>query len=84
MIFIYCASFTNCINEINNTQIDDALDIDVIMPMYNLIEYSDGYLKTSGILLQYYKDELVLNDNGNIIDFPNDNNNNTSFKLNSK
>ena len=41
-----CASFTNCISEINNTQIDNAKDIDIVMPMYNLIEYSDNYSKT--------------------------------------
>ena len=43
------APFTNCISKINNTQIDNAKDID-IMPMYNLIEYSDKCSKTSGSL----------------------------------
>ena len=51
------APFTNCIREINNTQIDNAKDIDIIMPMYNLIEYSDNYAKTSGSLWQYFRDE---------------------------
>ena len=51
------APFTNCISEINNTQIDNAKDIDIVMPMYNLIEYSDNYVKTSGNLWQYYRDE---------------------------
>ena len=41
--FKNCAPFTNCISEINNTQIDNAKDIDIVMPMYNLIEYSDNY-----------------------------------------
>ena len=45
-----CAPFTNCISEINNTQIDNAKDIDIVMPMYNFIEYSDNYSKTSGSL----------------------------------
>ena len=45
--FKNCAPFTNCISEINNTQIDNAKDIDIVMPMYNLIEYSDNYSKTS-------------------------------------
>ena len=45
-----CAPFTNCISRINNTQVDDASDIDVVMPMHNLIDYSDNYLKISGIL----------------------------------
>ena len=51
------APFTNCISEINNTQIDHCEDIDIIMPMYNLIEYSDTYAKISGSLCQYYRDE---------------------------
>ena len=51
--FKNCAPFTNCISEINNTQIDSAKDTDIVMPMYNLIEYSDNYAKTSGILWQH-------------------------------
>ena len=50
VIFKNCAPFTNCISEINNTQIDNAKDIDIVMPMYNLIEYSDNYAKTTGSL----------------------------------
>ena len=41
----------------NNTDIDNSQDIDIVIPMYNLIEYSDNYSKTSGSLWQYYKDE---------------------------
>ena len=55
VIFKNCALFTKCINRINNTEIDNAKDIDIVMPMYNLIEYSDNYPKT-GNLYQYYKD----------------------------
>ena len=51
--FKNCAPFTNCISETNNTQIDNYKDNDIIMPMYNLIEYSDNYSKTSGSLWQY-------------------------------
>ena len=47
---VNCASFTDCIREINNTQIDNIKCIDAVMPMYNLIEYSDNYPKTSGSL----------------------------------
>ena len=56
VIFENCAPFTNCISEINNTRIDNAKDIDIVMPMYNLIEYSDNYAKTTGSLWQYCKD----------------------------
>ena len=55
--FKNCAPFTKCISRINNTDIDTAQDIYIIMPMYKLIEYSDNYPKTSGNLWQYYKDE---------------------------
>ena len=50
VIFKNCAPFTNCISKINNTQIDNAEYIDIVMPMYNLIEYSDNYSKTFGSL----------------------------------
>ena len=54
VIFKNCALFTNCISEINNTQVDIAKYIDIVMPMYNL-EYSDNYSKTSGSLWQYWQ-----------------------------
>ena len=50
VIFKNCASFINCISEVNNIQVDNAKDINIVMPMYNLIEYSDNYSKTSGSL----------------------------------
>ena len=55
--FKNCAPFTKCISRINNTDIDNAQDIDIVMPMYNLIEYSDNSSTTSGSLWQYYKDD---------------------------
>ena len=50
----------------NNIQIDNAKDIDIIMPMYNLIENNNNYSKTSGSLWQYCKDIPNVNDNGDI------------------
>ena len=81
VIFKNCATFTDCIIEINNAQVYEAQKIDLIMPMYNLIEYSDAYLKTSGSLWQYYRDEPAINNNGDVIDFPENNNNSNSFKF---
>ena len=52
-----CAPFIKCISEINNTQVDNAKYIDIVIPMYKLIEYSDNYSKKSGSLWQYYRDE---------------------------
>ena len=71
--FKNCAPFTKYINIINNADIDNAHDIDIVMSMYNLLEYSDNYSKTSGSLWQYYKDD------------PNDNlTDSESFKSNLK
>ena len=66
VIFKNCAPFTNCISEINNTQIDNAKDIDIVMAMYNVIEYSGNYAKTTGSLWQYCKD-IPAQDNNNLI-----------------
>ena len=52
--------------------------------MYNLIEYSDNYSKTSWVLSQYYRDELFLDDNDAIVDFLADKNNSASFKSKKK
>ena len=79
-----CAPFTDCISEINNAQIDNAKDIDIVMAMYNLIEYSDNYSKTSASLWQYYRDESFLNANGAIADFSSDDDNSALFKFRRK
>ena len=55
VIFKNCAPFTKCISTINNTDIDHAQDIDIVMPKYNLTEYSHNYSKISGRLWQYSK-----------------------------
>ena len=57
VIFKSCAPIINCKSEKNDTEIDNTNDIDIVMPMYNLIEYSDIYLKAPERLWQYYKDE---------------------------
>ena len=56
------APFVSCITRINGKLIEDADDLDVVMPMYNLLEYSKNYRKTIGSLYNYYRDELT-NDN---------------------
>ena len=69
VIFKNCAPFTNCISEINNTQVVNAKDIYIVMPMYNFIEYSDNYAKTTGSLWQYCKDIPARNNNDKITEF---------------
>ena len=50
--------FISCITRINGELIEDADDLDIVMPMYNLLEYSKNYRKTTGSLYNYYRDEL--------------------------
>ena len=83
VIFKNCARFTNCISEINNTEIDNAKDIDIVMPMYNLIEYSDNYAKTTGSLWQCCKDIPARDANNEITEFT-AGNTTDSFKFKAK
>ena len=57
LVFKNNAPFINCISKINVVKIDNAEDLDVVMPMYNLLEYSKNYKKTTGSLWNYYRDE---------------------------
>ena len=81
VIFNNCAPFTDCISKIKNTDIDNAKYIDIVMPMYNLIEYRANYSKTSGSLWQYYKDIPLVNNGGDIVDFNGGDNTSDSFKF---
>ena len=81
IVFKNCTPFTDCITEINNTPVDDAQKNYVVMPIYTLMEYSDAYSKTLGSLWQYYRDEPALDNNGEITNFPANNNNRFSFKF---
>ena len=68
-----CAPFTNCISEINNTQVDSAKDIDIVMPFYNLLGYNPAYAKALGSLWQYYKDVPAVDNNNAIVNFTKNN-----------
>ena len=52
------AAFVSCITRINGELIEDADDLDIVMSMYNLLEYSKNYRKTIGSLYNYYRDEF--------------------------
>ena len=54
----------------NNTQINNAKGLDVVILMYSLIEYSNSYSKTSRILWKYCSDQSAVNDDGAIVNFP--------------
>ena len=53
------APFINCISKFNSVKIDNAEDLDVVMLMYNLLEHSKNYRKTTGSLWNYYRDEPI-------------------------
>ena len=77
------APFVSCMTKINNEFIEDADDLDIVMPMYNLLEYSENYRKTIGSLSNYYRDEL--SDDNNPNNFPNTNVvNSSTFNYNNK
>ena len=57
LAFKFNVPFINCISKINGMKIDNAKDLDVVMPMYNLLEYSKNCRKTTGSLWNYYNDE---------------------------
>ena len=65
------APFISCITRINGELIEDADDLDVVMPTYNSLEYSKNYRKTTGSLYNYYRDEL--NDDADLNNHPNNN-----------
>ena len=58
--------FVSCISKINNTFIDNAEDLDVVMPMHNLLEYNKNYSKTTESFWSYYRDEPNSDANNNI------------------
>ena len=68
--FKNCAPFTDCKSELNNVEMYNAKDNDTVMPMYNLIEYSENYSETFG---SFYRDIPAANNNGEVIDFAENN-----------
>ena len=79
--FKNCAPFTNCVAHISDEHVEIAENLDIIMPMYNLIEYSDNYADSSERLYQIKRDESPMNDNNNPLNVALDNS--TSFKYKS-
>ena len=76
--FKNCAPFTKCVTHINDEHVETAENLDIIMPMYNLIDYSDNYADSSGSLYQFKRDESQMNNAGNPNNVALDNS--TSFK----
>ena len=73
-----CAPFPRCVTHINDEHVETADNLDIIMSMYNLIEYSDNYADSSGSLYQFKRDESPMNNAGNPNNISLDNS--TSFK----
>ena len=77
MTFKNCTPFRTCDVTINNKHIEIAEDLDILMPMYNLLEYSDNYQDSTGSVFQFKRDEAP-GDNANVA------NNTTSLVYKSK
>ena len=76
--FKNCAPFTRCVTHINDEHVETAEYLDIIMPVYNLIEYSDNYADSSGSLYQFKRDDSPMNNDENPLNVALDNS--TSFK----
>ena len=76
--FKNCAPFTRCVTHVNDEHFETAENLDIIMPMYNLIEYSDNYSDSSGSLYQFKRDESSMNGDKSPLNVAIDNS--TSFK----
>ena len=83
VIFKNCTPFANCISEINDTQVNNAKHINIIINLYNLLEYSDANARTSGSLWQYCKDIPAVDNNNAIVNFA-ENNLTDSFNFKAK
>ena len=76
--FKNCAPFTRCVTHINDEHVETAEILDIIIPMYNLIEYSDDNGDSSGSLYQFKRDESPMNNDRNPLNVTL--NNSSSFK----
>ena len=76
--FKNCAPFTRCVTHMNDKHVETAENLDIIMPMYNLIQYSDNYADSSGSLHQFKRDQSPISDARNPLNVALDNS--TSFK----
>ena len=84
VVFKNCAPLNDWIKEIKNTQVYNGKDIDLVKPMYNLIEYSNNYPTFSVNLWQYQRSEVFLDVNDSIANFSPTNNDSASFKFKEK
>ena len=78
--FKNCAPFTRCATHINDEHVETAENLDIIMPVYNLIEYSDNYADSSGSLYQFKRDESSINNAGNLLNVALDNSKSFKYK----
>ena len=78
--FKYCVPFTRCATYINDEHVETAENLDIIMPMYNVIEYSDNYADSSGSLYQFKRDESPMNNARNPLNVALDNSESFKYK----
>ena len=80
--FKNCVPFTRCVTHINEEHVETTENFDIIMSMYNLIEYSDNYSNSSGSLYQFKRDESPMNDDRNPLNVTFNNSSSFKYKAN--
>ena len=78
--FKNCAPFARCVIHINDKHIETAENLNILIPIYNLLEYSDNYSDTSGILYQFRRDEPSVNKAGDLLNLALDNSSSFIYK----
>ena len=78
--FKNCAPFTRCVTHINDEHVETAENLGIIMPMYNLIEYSDNYTDSYESLYQFKRDESPMNNVGSLLNVALDNSTSLKYK----
>ena len=78
--FKNCSVLKRCVTHINDEHVETAENFDIIIPMYNLLEYSDNYADSSGSLYQFKRDESPINDAGNLNNIALDNSTSFNYK----
>ena len=78
--FKNCAPFTRCVTHINDEHVETAENLGIIMPMYNLIEYSDNYADSYESLYQFKRDEYPMNNVGSLLNVALDNSTSLKYK----
>ena len=78
--FKNCAPFTRCVTHINDEHVETAENLDIVIPMYNFLEYSDNYADSSGSLYHFKREDQNVNADGNLVNVATANSSSFKYK----